>query len=113
MNALYSWVGVIMYLPSEDLDTTGYRREFITESFKNGYCKMVQEVGQRYGAMCHWAKLELDKEEEEDEVVKDVSNRLGPKVVGAYNMARAMFDPNGLLPNSLIDRIFGPSSSNK
>ena len=115
-NALFSWVGVIMYLPSEDLDPTGYRREFITKSFKDGYCKMVQEVGQRYGAMCHWAKLELDKEEEEeeeDEVVKGVSNRIGPKVVGAYNMARAMFDPNGLLSNSLIDRIFGPSSSNK
>ena len=110
-NALFSWVGVIMYLPSEDLDPTGYRREFITKSFKDGYCKMVQEVGQRYGAMCHWAKLEVDKDD--DNVVQSVRDRLGPKVVGAYNKARTMYDPNGLLSNSLIDRIFGPSPSNK
>ncbi|KAK1745246.1 L-galactono-1,4-lactone dehydrogenase [Skeletonema marinoi] len=33
-NSLFSWVGVIMYLPSEDFDPTGYRRQFITESSK-------------------------------------------------------------------------------
>ncbi|KAL3788572.1 hypothetical protein ACHAW5_004888 [Stephanodiscus triporus] len=111
-HALFSWVGVIMYLPSDDLDPTGYRREFITRSFKDGYCKMVREVGAKYGAMCHWAKLELG-DDDDDGVAEGVRERLGPRVVGAYNAARATYDPNGVLSCSLIDRIFGPSPSNE
>jgi L-galactono-1,4-lactone dehydrogenase len=114
-HALFSWVGVIMYLPSEDLDPTGYRREFVTQSFKDGYCRMVREVGERYGAMCHWAKLELGDDEEDGgggAVAGGVRERLGPRVVGAFNEARATYDPKGVLSCSLIDRIFGPSPSN-
>lgn len=114
-HALFSWVGVIMYLPSEDLDPTGYRREFITQSFKDGYCRMVREVGERYGAMCHWAKLELGDDDEDGDgaVAGGLRERLGPRVVGAYNEARATYDPKGLLSCSLIDRVFGPSPSNE
>ncbi|KAL3808668.1 hypothetical protein ACHAXA_001240 [Cyclostephanos tholiformis] len=113
-HALFSWVGVIMYLPSEDFDTTGYRREFIAQSFKDGYCKMVREVGKKYGAMCHWAKLELGAEEDDDDgVAEGVRERLGPRVVGAYNEARAKYDPKGVLSCTLIDQIFGPSPSNE
>jgi L-galactono-1,4-lactone dehydrogenase len=113
-HALFSWVGVIMYLPSEDLDPTGYRREFIAQSFKDGYCKMVREVGKKYGALCHWAKLELGAGGDDDDgVAESVRERLGPRVVGAYNEARAKYDPKGVLSCSLIDQIFGSSPSNE
>jgi len=112
-SALFSWVGIIMYLPSEDFDPTGYRREFITQSFKEEYCKLVRRIGKKYGIMCHWAKLEVpstDAEEDDDGVAESVRDHYGPKVISAYNAARAMYDPKGLLSCPLIDQIFGPVS---
>lgn len=97
-----------MYLPSEDFDPTGYRREFITQSFKDQYCTMVRKVGEKYGLMCHWAKLELD-----DGVAESVRSHFGPKVVGAYNDARAMYDPKGVLSSSVLDKVFGSPPSNE
>ncbi len=115
-SALFSWVGIIMYLPSEDFDPTGYRREFITQSFKEEYCKLVRHVGKKYGIMCHWAKLEVSSNDNEDEsgddgVAESVRDHFGPKVIRAYNAARAMYDPKGVLSCPLIDRIFGPVAS--
>jgi L-galactono-1,4-lactone dehydrogenase len=115
-SALFSWVGIIMYLPSEDFDPTGYRREFITQSFKEEYCKLVRRVGKKYGIMCHWAKLEVSSNDNEDDsgddgVAESVRDHFGPKVISAYNAARAIYDPKGLLSCPLIDRIFGPVAS--
>ena len=109
-SALFSWVGIIMYLPSEDFDPTGYRREFITQSFKEEYCKLVRRVGNKYGIMCHWAKLEVP-DIDDDGVAESVRDHYGPKVISAYNAARAMYDPKGVLSCPLIDRIFGPVQS--
>ena len=112
-NALFSWVGVIMYLPSEDMDSTGYRREFITQSFKEQYCKLVRKVGEKYGIMCHWAKLEVSSEADAG-VAESVNDHYGKEVVDAFNAARAMYDPKGVLSSPLIDKVFGkPPSSNE
>jgi len=105
-NALFSWVGVIMYLPSEDMDPTGYRREFITQSFKEQYCKLVRKVGEKYGIMCHWAKLEVSSEADAG-VAESVHDHYGQEVVDAFNAARAMYDPKGVLSSPLIDKVFG------
>jgi L-galactono-1,4-lactone dehydrogenase len=112
-SALFSWVGIIMYLPSEDFDPTGYRREFIKQSFTEEYCKLVRHIGKKYGIMCHWAKLEVAPADDEDDdgVAESVRDHYGPKVISAYNAARVMYDPKGLLSCPLIDRIFGPVSS--
>mmetsp|Transcript_2029 Transcript_2029/g.3001 ORF Transcript_2029/g.3001 Transcript_2029/m.3001 type:complete len:165 (+) Transcript_2029:2-496(+) len=114
-NALFSWVGVIMYLPSEDFDPTGFRREFITQSFKEEYCKLVRKVGEKYGLMCHWAKLEVSEDPSDPSggVAESVRNRFGPEVVGAFNAARDLYDPRRLLSCSLLDQIFGPPSPEK
>ena len=113
-NALFSWVGVIMYLPSEDMDPTGYRREFITQSFKDQYCKLVRKVGEKYGIMCHWAKLEVSSDADAG-VAESVRQRFGPDVVSTFNKARALYDPKGVLSCSLLDQVFGshPSSDNE
>jgi L-galactono-1,4-lactone dehydrogenase len=105
-NALFSWVGVIMYLPSEDNDPTGYRREFITKSFKEHYCNVVRNVGLKYGVMCHWAKLELDGSDS-DEIASSVRSRLGPGVIDDYNAASDMYDPKRVLSCDKLDRVFG------
>ncbi|KAL7545620.1 hypothetical protein ACHAWF_008971 [Thalassiosira exigua] len=110
-NALFSWVGVIMYLPSEDFDPTGFRREFITQSFKDEYCKLVRKVGQKYGIMCHWAKLEVS-DEDDPSVAESVRARFGPKVVNEFNAARDLYDPKGLLSCPLLEKVFGTSSDN-
>ncbi len=106
-NALFSWVGVIMYLPSEDLDPTGLRRDFITEAFKNQYCKLVRKVGDKYCLMCHWAKLEIPDGEDQEEIAQSVRDRFGPRVCEEYNIARDMYDPKRLLSNQLIAKLFG------
>lgn len=107
-HALSSWVGVIMYLPSEDNDPTGYRREFITRSFKDRYCKLVRKVGEKYGIMCHWAKLEINEANDKEEgVTESVRRRFGPKVVEEFNAARDLYDPKRVLSCSLLDQIFG------
>ena len=103
-NALFSWVGVIMYLPSEDNDSTGYRREFITDAFKQQYCNIVQNVGQKYGLMCHWAKLELD--DGCDDITASLRERLGSKVIEEYNSARDMYDPKRVLTCEKLDKVF-------
>jgi len=113
-RALFSWVGVIMYLPSEDMDPTGYRRQFITEAFQGQYCDIVRKIGKKYGTMCHWAKLELPEDakddDAEDSVARSVRGRFGPEAVRAFNEARKKYDPKGLLSSAMIDRVFGPSS---
>ena len=104
-----------MYLPSEDFDPSGFRREFITQSFKDGYCKLVRKVGEKYGPMCHWAKLEVSEDPSDAcvNVAESVRARFGPQVVSAFNAARDLYDPKRVLSCSLLDQVFGSSSSDK
>jgi len=111
-NALFSWVGVIMYVPSEDLDPTGFRREFITQSFKEKYCKLVRKVGEKYGIMCHWAKLEVSGDGD-DGVADSVRSHYGLSTINAFNSARDLYDPKRVLSCSTLDKIFLPSPSNE
>ncbi|KAL3780487.1 hypothetical protein HJC23_012572 [Cyclotella cryptica] len=105
-HALFSWVGIIMYLPSEDKDPTGYRREFITQAFKDRYCRLVRKLGQKYGIMCHWAKLEIDDGDEDRDIAANVRSRLGPNVISKFNAARDKYDPKRVLSCSTIDKVF-------
>lgn len=117
-TALFSWVGVIMYLPSEDFDGSGIRRELLTQSFKEDYCALVRRVGEKYGLMSHWAKLEVatgdsPKATGGSGVAESVRARFGPQVVDSFNAARDLYDPKGVLSCSLLDAVFGSSSSDK
>ena len=51
---LFSWVGIIMYLPSDD----EAQRRAITDRFTGEYCNIVSDVGGAVNAKSHWAKLE-------------------------------------------------------
>merc|ERR1719491_379724 len=100
-----------MYLPSEDADPSGIRRELITESFKDDYCELLRRVGEKYGLVSHWAKLEVAEDEGGRRVAEGVRARLGPEVVGAFNAARDRYDPKRVLSCALLDAVFGSSSS--
>ena len=103
-----------MYLPSEDFDPTGYRRECITQSFKDKYCRLVRKVGDKYGMMCHWAKLEVsggsDANDANNGVAESVRDHFGPQVVAAFNAARDLYDPKRVLSSKVLDQVFGSSS---
>lgn len=53
---VFSWVGIIMYLPAGKSDS---EREEIKKSF-NQYVQSLQPLLAEYQAQCHWAKLEVD-----------------------------------------------------
>jgi L-galactono-1,4-lactone dehydrogenase len=53
-DEIFSWVGIIMYLPSDD----EFQRREITERFTGEYCSLLKDVGLPIKAASHWAKLE-------------------------------------------------------
>ena len=64
----------------------------------------MRNVGQKYGLMCHWAKLELD--DGCDDVTASLRERLGSKVIEEYNSARDMYDPKRVLTCEKLDKVF-------
>ena len=47
-------------------------------------------------------------------MAESVNDHYGKEVVDAFNAARAMYDPKGVLSSPLIDKVFGkPPSSNE
>jgi hypothetical protein len=60
--------------------------------------------------MCHWAKLEVEDNDDEG-IAASVRARLGSKVVSDYNAARNLYDPKRLLSCDKIDRkVFGEAA---
>ena len=55
-GSLHSWVGIIMYLPTDEPQ----QRQSITEVFWESYNRMCREaLWPKYGCHQHWAKIEL------------------------------------------------------
>ncbi|KAM3339517.1 L-galactono-1,4-lactone dehydrogenase, mitochondrial [Capsicum galapagoense] len=100
---IFSWVGIIMYLPTMD----ARQRKQITEEFFH-YRHMTQaQLWDRYSAFEHWAKIEVPKDKEE---LAALQARLKKKFpVDAYNQARNELDPNHILSNNMLEKLF-PSS---
>nr|AOW42610.1 L-galactono-1,4-lactone dehydrogenase [Solanum melongena] len=102
-NDIFSWVGIIMYLPTMD----ARQRKQITEEFFH-YRHMAQaQLWDHYSAFEHWAKIEVPKDKEE---LASLQARLKKKFpVDAYNQARKELDPNLILSNNMLEKLF-PSS---
>ncbi|NP_001275320.1 L-galactono-1,4-lactone dehydrogenase protein [Solanum tuberosum] len=100
---IFSWVGIIMYLPTMD----ARQRRQITEEFFH-YRHMTQaQLWDHYSAFEHWAKIEVPKDKEE---LTALQARLKKKFpVDAYNQARKELDPNRILSNNMLEKLF-PSS---
>ena len=106
-GALFTWVGIINYLPTDD-ET---QRKAITDAFTGKYCDLVRSVGKPVQAVSHWAKLETPQS-----VWKAIDLRMlleSRYPVDDFNKARALLDPKNILSSPLIDTALGtPKSKN-
>ena len=100
-GGLHSWVGIIMYLPSED----GKQRDEITEEFKSRYCELLRRIGADISAASHWAKLEIPTTEEQSKTLKDFMKARYP--IDKFNALRKEYDPKNILGNNIIDSVLG------
>ncbi|CAN4118498.1 unnamed protein product [Withania somnifera] len=97
---IFSWVGIIMYLPTMD----ARQRRQITEEFFH-YRHMTQaQLWDHYSAFEHWAKIEVPKDEEELEALQARLKKKFP--VDAYNQARNELDPNHILSSNMLEKLF-------
>ncbi|KAJ7976684.1 L-galactono-1,4-lactone dehydrogenase [Quillaja saponaria] len=102
---IFSWVGIIMYLPTMD----ARQRKEITEEFFH-YRHLTQaRLWDRYAVYEHWAKLEVPKDKEELGALQVRLRKRFP--VDAYNEARRELDPNRILPNNMLEKLFPQSET--
>ncbi|KAF9664625.1 hypothetical protein SADUNF_Sadunf16G0037800 [Salix dunnii] len=103
---IFSWVGIIMYLPTTD----ARQRKEITEEFFH-YRHLTQaELWDKYSAYEHWAKIEVPKDKDMLAALQERLRRRFP--VDAYNKARKELDPNRILSNNMLEKLFPLSETN-
>ncbi|TVU50823.1 hypothetical protein EJB05_02214, partial [Eragrostis curvula] len=99
-DAIFSWVGIIMYLPTSD----ARQRKEITEEFFNYRSLTQTSLWDDYSAYEHWAKIEVPKDKDE---LAELQARLRKRFpVDAYNKARMELDPNKVLSNAKLEKLF-------
>lgn len=115
---LYSWVGIIMYLPemtSSNTDEGGgveAIRSRIASEFHSYKRACADRLWAPFHANEHWAKIEIPKDSSE---LGELRTRVARKYpVGVFNTIRTQyFDPKGILTNALSKCIFGDDGEKK
>ena len=101
---LHSWIGIIMYLPTDD-ET---ERDAITAAFKSYAAKEEATLGEKYRIRTHWAKIELPEPERSDRGFRVARERMAQLYpVEEFRKIRARLDPKGILGNDLIEALLG------
>ncbi|KAK9918259.1 hypothetical protein WJX75_002661 [Coccomyxa subellipsoidea] len=96
-DTVHSWVGIIMYLPTEE----EAQRQAITDRFFE-YCKLVeQKLMPKYDATEHWAKIEVPHLDRQA-AIERIARRYP---VDKFNAARRELDPKNILANDIIDTL--------
>ncbi|KAG6547363.1 hypothetical protein Mapa_011300 [Marchantia paleacea] len=99
-DTLYSWVGIIMYLPTAQ----EAQRKATTDGFFK-YLKFTQRrFWDAYNAHEHWAKIEIPKDKEDLAWLQERLKKRFP--VEMFNRMRKELDPNQILSNDHIDHLF-------
>jgi len=100
-DELFSWVGIIMYLPSDD-ET---QRRDITNRFTGEYCGVLSDVGHAVKAASHWAKLERPRNAWQ---ALDMHMFISSKYpLAKFNDTRALWDPNNILTSPHMTLVLG------
>ncbi|XP_058090091.1 L-galactono-1,4-lactone dehydrogenase, mitochondrial [Magnolia sinica] len=97
---IFSWVGIIMYLPTSD----ARQRKEITEEFFNYRHLTQSQLWDEYSAYEHWAKIEVPRDKEKLAALQERLRKRFP--VDAYNKARRELDPNRILSNGMLEKLF-------
>lgn len=100
-ESLYTWVGVINYLPSDD----DQQRKDITLLFNTEYTDLVRHIGRPLKAVAHWAKLEEPTTVWKAVELKSLYLERFP--ITEFNIARGIYDPKNILSNPLLDLVLG------
>ena len=106
-DSLFSWVGIINYLPLEN----ERQRRSITELFKGPYCDLMRSVCVPFGAVSHWAKLE-----QPTSIWKMVDLQLlmqSKYPVDSFNALRSIYDPKNIMANPLMNMALGDPTKKK
>eukprot|EP00192_Tetraselmis_astigmatica_P008362 CAMPEP_0117666988 /NCGR_PEP_ID=MMETSP0804-20121206/10695_1 /TAXON_ID=1074897 /ORGANISM="Tetraselmis astigmatica, Strain CCMP880" /LENGTH=606 /DNA_ID=CAMNT_0005474621 /DNA_START=100 /DNA_END=1920 /DNA_ORIENTATION=- len=99
-NSVFSWVGIIMYLPDDDAQ----QRAEITSRFHD-YTKMAYTyLVPQYGAVEHWAKIEVPNDVDGREQFQARLKARYP--VGDFNAARCVLDPKNIMSNHIVEKLF-------
>ena len=99
-SGLYSWIGIIMYLPLNDTKS----RALVTRRFES-YVSLMRGALEGLQAQEHWAKIELPGDStEREEMVRRVRGRYPVDRVKAL---KSRFDPKNILGSQLLDTLFG------
>ncbi|PWZ19246.1 Polyadenylate-binding protein-interacting protein 10 [Zea mays] len=95
----FNQVGIIMYLPTSD----ARQRKEITEEFFS-YRSLARSLWDDYSAYEHWAKIEVPKDKDK---LAELQARLRKRFpVDACNKARMELDPNKVLSNAKLEKMF-------
>lgn len=109
-GSLHCWVGVILYLPEEgDGPPGGVLRAEVDGAFAAYAARVERELGPRYGATEHWAKVEPARYAAAgglDAKRAALAARFGPDAVASLAAARARLDPKNVLGSPLVDALF-------
>ncbi|CAI5507046.1 unnamed protein product [Closterium sp. Naga37s-1] len=100
LDDVYSWVGIIMYLPSNDPD----QRASITKHFLDYKFLTARRLWDKYGAHEHWAKIEIPSDPANREWLVARIARDFP--VAKLNAYRQNLDPKNVLANDMLDVLF-------
>ena len=76
-------------------------RKSISDAFRRYKGRCETELWPVYGVLEHWAKVEGD-----GRVQERLKKRLGDDALSRFAEARSIYDPQRLLSNPLLDRIF-------
>ena len=101
-DAIFSWVGIIMYNPSS-LSAT--QRGAITAAFHEYVRDVLEPEMDLHGAQMHWAKAEVPASSAE--LVRLQQRIKGHFPVEAFNEARSVLDPHNILGNAWLNSLLG------
>ncbi|VEU33560.1 unnamed protein product [Pseudo-nitzschia multistriata] len=100
-ESLHTWVGIINYLPSEDLK----QRRDITHLFNTKYTDLVRQIGRPLKSVSHWSKLEKPLSVWKAVELKSLYLERFP--LAEFNTLRGIYDPDNILSNPLLDLVLG------
>jgi L-galactono-1,4-lactone dehydrogenase len=101
-GAIFSWVGIIMYLPplADEPRVVG-RRQQLADAFASYRNACAEHLWPKYGAKQHWAKLEPDTPHIDKLIAEQYASSLP-----LFQALRQRFDKNSTLANRWFQRVF-------